>query len=119
MSAVTDIYKLIKDLIDEAKEQKNIELVEKLIDIKLTVTDLKDENELLKKKLEINESIERHAEGNYITLKNDSLNIKYCSTCWGKDNKLIQLMDETESTVYPNNCPVCFNDWLKARNSGM
>ena len=119
MSVVTDIYQLIKDLIDEAKEQKNIELVDKLIDIKLAVSELKDENVSLKKKLEIQDDIERHIEGNYITLKSDSLKIKYCSTCWGKDGKFIQLMDEIESTVYPNKCPVCFNNWLKARNSGM
>ena len=35
---VTDLYNLIRDLIDEAKNQKNLELVDKLIDLKLAVS---------------------------------------------------------------------------------
>lgn len=33
MSAVKDVYDLVRDLVDEAKKQKNLELQEKLIDI--------------------------------------------------------------------------------------
>lgn len=92
---VTDLYNLIRDLIDEAKNQKNLELVDKLIDLKLAVSKLQDENEFLKKKMEMIDQVERHDNGNYITLKNDALKIRYCSTCWGKESKLIQTAKET------------------------
>ena len=49
---IMDLYSLVRDLIEEAKEQKNLSLVEKLIDIKLAISELQDENEALKKKLE-------------------------------------------------------------------
>lgn len=51
MGTVVDIHQLIKDLIDEAKNQKNLELVDKLIDIKLALVELEDENRDLKKKI--------------------------------------------------------------------
>ena len=106
---VTDLYNMIPDLIDEAKNQKNLELVDKLIDLKLAVSKLQDENEFLKKKMEMIDQVERHDNGNYITLKNDALKIRYCSTCWGKESKLIQTAKET------GNCPVCYNSFLAAR----
>lgn len=115
---VMDLYSLVRDLIDEAKKQKNLELVDKLIDLKLAISEVQDENESLKKKLDIVNQVERHEDGNYITLKNDSLKIKYCSTCWGEEQKLIQLghsFDDDER--YPK-CAICFNNWLRARNSG-
>ena len=37
MGTVMDIYQLVRDLIDEAKKQKNLELVDKLIEIKLSL----------------------------------------------------------------------------------
>ena len=47
-----DIYQLVRDLIDEAKKQKNLELVDKLIEIKLSLSEIEDENRDLKKKIE-------------------------------------------------------------------
>lgn len=118
MSAVIDIYQLVRDLIDEAKEQKNMELVDKLIEIKLKISDIEEENARLKKTLEQERNVERHLDGNYITLKDDELKIPYCSTCWGKDKKLIQLRDENDVTEGLPKCPLCFDNWLRARNSG-
>ncbi len=109
-----DLYQLVRDLIEEARKQKNLELVDKLIEIKLAISDIQDENDKLKKELEQQVNVIRHADGNYITLKDDDLQIKYCSTCWGNDNKLIQLSDDkTHSDNYPK-CPICFNKWLSA-----
>lgn len=118
LSMIMDLYSLVRDLINEAREQKNLALVEKLIDIKLAISDLQDENKELKDKLEIKDEVVRHTEGNYITLKNDSLQIKYCATCWGNDQKLIQLC---ENDNYPSGfpqCPNCLATFLKARNKG-
>lgn len=105
---VTDLYNLVRDLIDEAKKQKNLEFVDKLIELKLAVSELQEENNSMKKKLEIIDQVERHDDGNYITLKNDMLKIKYCSTCWGREAKLIQIEKET------GNCPVCYNNLISA-----
>jgi predicted nuclease with TOPRIM domain len=118
MGTVTDLYQVVRDLIDEAKKQKNMELVDKLIDIKLQVSDIQDENSRLKKELEQLKNIERHTDGTYITLKDDELKVQYCSTCWGKDSKLIQLREENEVKKDFPRCPICFDNWLRARNSG-
>ena len=115
---VMDLYQLVKDLIDEAKKQKNSELAEKLIDVKLLISDIQDENRKLKEELVLIKNVERHSDGNYVTLKDDELHIQYCSTCWGRDGKLIQLRDEDEDRKGLPRCPICFENWLKARNSG-
>ena len=111
-----DLYQLIRDLIDEAKKQKNLELVDKLIEIKLALSEIQEENRELKSLLEERQSIERHQEGNYVTLKDDPLKIQYCSTCWGNEHKLIQLLEYDENRKGYPRCPICFENWLKARN---
>ena len=118
MSTVMDVYQLIRDLIEDAKKAQNADMVSQLIDIKLILSDIQDENKLLKKELEQSQNVERHTDGNYITLKDDELHIKYCSTCWGNDRKLIQLMKDKRLEAGVPNCPICLNNWLKARNSG-
>ena len=44
MSMVMDVYELIRDLIEEAKEAQNANMVNQLIDIKLTLLDIQEEN---------------------------------------------------------------------------
>lgn len=113
-----DLYELVKDLIDEAKKQKNLNFVEKLIDIKIAISELMDENLELRKQLTIQQNVVRHEDGPYITLENDDKKIKYCSTCWGNDGKLIQLVDDMNmSPSYPS-CPICLDNLLKAKNLG-
>ena len=53
MSMVMDVYELIRDLIEEAKEAQNANMVNQLIDIKLTLLDIQEEN---KKLIEINKN---------------------------------------------------------------
>ena len=53
MSVVTDVYQLIKDLIEEAKKTKNDSMVRQRIDIKLALSDLQDENKKLKEQREL------------------------------------------------------------------
>ena len=113
---ITDLYSLVRDLIEEAKKQKNLELVEKLIDLKNAVSDIEDENRELKKQMELQQRIVRHSDGMYITLENDSKEIKYCSTCWGRDKKLIQIDETIERPDYLPKCHVCLAEFLEARN---
>ncbi len=113
---VTDLYSLVRDLIEEAKKQKNLELVEKLIDVKTAISDLEDENKELKKQLELQQKIVRHSDGTYITIEGDQKEIKYCSTCWGRDSKLIQIDENRELSEYLPKCPVCLDKFVSARN---
>ena len=115
---IMDLYQLVRDLIEEAREQKNIGLVDKLIEVKLAISEIQEENQTLKKQLEQQNQIVRHNDGNYITLIDDPLQIRYCSTCWGNDNKLIQLMEKSDIDSKFPQCPICFNNLLTARNSG-
>ena len=39
-----DIYYLVRDLIAEAKNQKNLELFDRLIEIKLALSEIEDKN---------------------------------------------------------------------------
>jgi hypothetical protein len=94
MSAIKEIYDLIKSLMDEAKKRKNNELLDKLLDIKLAVNELEDENRELKSQLEKKESIVRHKNKMYVTVKDDPQEIHYCTVCWGRDGKLIQMYDD-------------------------
>ncbi|MDR1883398.1 MAG: hypothetical protein LBR26_11560 [Prevotella sp.] len=54
------------------------------------IVSLSAENTDLKKIKDIENRIERHTEP-YITLKNDSIDILYCSCCWDYEQKLIQV----------------------------
>lgn len=106
MGEIMDIYKLIRDLIEEAKEHKNLKLVDDLIEIKLKVSELEEENRELRNNANLKKSIVRHSDGTYITLKDDPQHIRYCAICWGRENKLIQLHDI--------GCIICETEWRKA-----
>ncbi len=106
MGEVMDIYKLIRDLIDEAKNQKNLKLVDSLIEIKLRVNELEEENKELHNQIKIKESIVRHKDGVYITLSDDTKEIHYCAVCWGRDGKLIQMHND--------GCIICQTNWQQA-----
>lgn len=108
-------YDAFKDVIDIAQKADNIDLYRKLLDLSRDALDLQnevyrlsEENEQLKKKLLEEQTVVRHKDENYITLKDDEQQIQYCSTCWGSDHKLIQLVNKR--------CFVCDKRWLEARN---
>ncbi len=117
MGAIMDIYQLIRDLIDEADRQKNVELVSALIDIKKMVSALEDENRELQQQIKLEKNIERYPEGLFITLVDDDKKIKYCSTCWGNEKKLIQINPIEQRRGLPQ-CPICLEKIIKARTGG-
>ena len=106
MGEIMDIYKLIRDLIEEAKNQKNLELVDALLEIKLKVNELEEENKELKEQINLKEKIVRHSDGVYITLEDDPQKIHYCAVCWGRNGKLIQMHD--------SGCIICDTNWQQA-----
>ena len=51
MGTIMDVYQLVRDLIDEAKKEKNLEMVDQLIAIKLALSEMQDENNDLKRRI--------------------------------------------------------------------
>ena len=90
LAVQTEAYKYIEDNHDLSMQIKKLQ----------DILDKRDE-------------VERHKE-HYITLKSDSLNIKYCATCYGKDGSLIQLDDYTDNRGCAY-CSVCKNNYVTNR----
>ena len=104
---------IVRDLIDEAKKQKNLELVDKLIEIKLSLSEIEDENRDLKKKIEeleqsniIEEDLELLPKGYYIrkSEKAEGKDIKYCVACWQNIKKLMPYVNSVGSSKICCNC---------------
>ena len=107
------LYEGIKDAIGLAQKADNADLIKQLLDLgaqALEMQDeirkLKEENEELKKANDLESRIIRHKDF-YITLRDDEQEIHYCTTCWGKDHKLIQLFDT-------DRCVECERKWREA-----
>lgn len=107
------LFEGILDVANIAQKADNIELYKQLLDLgkqALEMQDeirkLKEENAELKKGNDLESRIVRHLnvdkynykEYPYITLSDDSENIRYCAVCWGRDKKLIQLYNEANCT---------------------
>ena len=93
-----DVIKLLKDVYTLAQKSNDIEMIQKVIsaqeeaiNMQDKITKLQNENQRLKEKDKIKKNIERYQGCTLITLKSDNPKIPYCSTCYGKDNQLIQL----------------------------
>jgi hypothetical protein len=109
MSAVMDIYSLIKDLMDEAEKNKNEQLVSKLIVIEKQVNELDKENQELKKTLDIQEKRIWDDNNMSFTLPENS-KVHYCSVCYGHSGKLIPMWDLPNRGLV---CRVCEEIWMK------
>ena len=108
---MSTIYEAIKDVAKIAQKANNIDLYKKLIDISSDALDLQnkvfelsEENKKLRNKISEKENVVRHKDGLYVTVANEKPEIRYCSTCWGKDNKLIQLNEI-------GSCRICEERW--------
>lgn len=112
---MANLYDAIKDVAKIVQKAGNIDLYKQLLDIgaesielQNKVYELTKENNELKKKMDGELDIERHEDDLYITLKDDPQKIRYCSTCWGSDHKLIQILE--------GRCWVCEKRWYEAGN---
>ncbi len=108
---MSTIYEAIKDVATIVQKADNIDLYKKLLDISSDALDLQNkvfeltkENRDLRNKLIEKETVIRHADGLYITFASDNSEIRYCSTCWGKDSKRIQL-------DHDGRCRICEERW--------
>jgi len=111
------LYEGIKDVAKIVQQADNIELYRQLLDLceqalemQNKINQLSSENAELKKKQDLEERIQRH-QLLYLTLKNDADDFFYCSTCWDKDRKLIQ-MSKSNGVFF---CPHCHQDEIYDR----
>lgn len=113
MGTVVDIYQLVRDLIAEAKEVKNLEMVNQLIEIKLALSEMQEENNSLKKRIEeleqtkvTEEDLEIQPKGYFIkkSEREAGINVKYCAACWQNTKKLMPYTTSVGRGMQCNNC---------------
>ena len=91
-------YDAMKDAINMAQKADNIELYRQLLDLgaqalelQAEVARLREENQQLREKANLESRIIRHRVP-YITLKDDTDEIVYCSNCWDSNRVLVQML---------------------------
>ena len=113
MGSVMDIYSLVKDLIKEAKERKNLEIVEKLFDMQEYLFDIREENEALKQRISdleetkiLSDDLELTDKGVYIrkSEKESGKNMIYCPACYNDYKKLYPIVSTIRSTKQCTKC---------------
>lgn len=104
VGAAKNITDLLSTATKIAREKQDQELLSMITEIQSQFIDLREEVESIKKQLDISDKVIRHSDGLYVTIKDDPENIRYCSTCWGKDGKLVQIGDRL--------CHVCHTQLL-------
>jgi len=113
MGAIMDISQLLRDLIGEAKKAKNLEMVDRLIEIKLALVEMQEENNNLKKQIAeleqskvTEEDLELQPHGYYVKKSEMAAgkNIKYCAACWQNTKKLMPYTTSIGRGMQCNNC---------------
>lgn len=99
VGATKNITDLLSKATKVAREKKDQELLSMITEIQSQFIDLREEVESIKKQLDVSDKVVRHSDGLYITLKDDPDEIRYCSTCWGNHQKLVQ--------IGSSRCPEC------------
>lgn len=109
------LYEGIKDVAKIVQQADNVELYRQLIDLSAQALELQSEisrlsaeNAELKKLRDIENRIERHSDP-YVTLKDDSNQILFCSHCWDYEQKLIQVKCYNTGKF---RCTHCENDGI-------
>ncbi len=111
------LYDGIKDVAKIVQQADNVDLYRQLLDLSAQALELqaenarlKEENAELKKGRDYESRIQRHQQP-YLTIVDESPVVYYCSVCWGKDKKLIQMRynRETDYSCRSLFCIVCNN----------
>ena len=109
MSVVMDIYSLIKDLMGKAENAKDDKLYSSLIDIKKQVNELDEENQQLRRLLDIRNKMIYDEDAQSFTLS-DKPDVHYCSVCYGHDGKMIPMLNKKENKF---ECRICEEVWMR------
>ena len=127
MSALKDVYDIIKELLCLAKAAENqemaslvVQIQEKYFDIREEIEDIKDENRNLKDTIarmhddeELEKDLELTEKGYYIRLseKEKGKTIRYCPACWQNLHKLMPFTLTHGSTLQCSNCHHSFRNY--------
>lgn len=120
MSAIKDLYDIIKEFKDLVKQYQNAEMSEKLVsvqscyfDVREELLNLQDENRRLKeeiKRLQDVSQLEKDLvleERGYLIRKSEKdagKNIHYCAACWQNHKKLMPIVRTIGSAEQCCNC---------------
>lgn len=100
MSLIKELTDLSINLRDEMEKSHNDQLASKLVNLQMMVMSLINENEALKKQLDISQNIDYDGvHQTYFTLKNDDKKVRYCAICYGYEGKLVP--------IYQDGCLIC------------
>ena len=110
-------YDIFKDAASAAQKSGNIELFQTLLEAQQQAFAIQAEKIELEKRIEklqdkkvLAQKIKRNPKRTFVTMLDDSEQIAYCSVCWDKDEKLIQMKffsDGVETDHYQ--CMICAN----------
>ena len=109
---IDDILEGVKAIKNIAEVTQNLELKNLIIDLKEQITNLREENLLLKSKLSQKEAFNMIFEKNaYFNIKEDGTKDgPFCSGCWDNDNVAIRLVPfSIMGLPFTHNCPKCKN----------
>lgn len=120
MSALKDIYDIIKELKGLVREYQNEEMSEKVIaiqegffDLRELIEDFKEENRNLREEIcrlkdvsELERDLELSQRGYYIRIseKNEGKEIHYCPACWQNHKKLMPIVHTVGNAKQCCNC---------------
>jgi hypothetical protein len=113
---IRDVAMLIQKTGNSELYGQLIELGAEALDMQNEIVSLSAENTELKKSKDIENRIERHREP-YITLKDDLIQVLYCSCCWDYEQKMIQVKSSDSGKF---KCIHCANEgtYDKAKYDG-
>lgn len=120
MSAVKDIYEIIKELKSLVKQYQNDEMAEKVVaiqegffDIREDLENVKEENKRLKEEItrlkdisELESDLEITERGYIVRVseKNAGKDVRYCAACWQNHKKLMPLIHTIGHAIQCSNC---------------
>lgn len=107
MSIVKELSDLCINLRNEARQNKQYDLADKIYLIQDKVKELENENEKLHKQLDIQNKIKYDEDPRSFIL--DNKDIHYCSVCYGQNGKLIPMSDLGNDKL---RCRICEEIWM-------
>lgn len=90
VDAVKGVLTVVQKSNDLGLQKQLLDVYQMALDLQDEITKLKAENAELRKGQDLESRIIRHEEP-YITLQDETPEIRYCAICWGNNKKLIQM----------------------------
>lgn len=118
MSAIKEVYDLVKDLMAIASKAKNQEVVNLAMNLQSAIFDLREQQEQDKQEIKalqeridsllkanvLEEKVEYSPKG-FFTIAGEDPKLPYCSHCWKTEKKLVPLAQFRNWWNY--RCPSC------------